>query len=111
VARRAASGLGALALALAALAMAACATHTTPKPQGGAAAVSLKIVFSCVPHEDLSVSDCRVEDSNITADDPLVKRALKTISSAKLHADWKTTLKRDGERVLIPMTMAMREVG
>jgi hypothetical protein len=94
------------------MAVAACSTNAQkPDEGGGAAAVSLRIVFSCIPHEDLSVSDCKVEDSNISADDPLVKQALKTMSTARLHADWKTALKRDGERVLIPMTMGMRRVG
>lgn len=95
-------------LALVALAPASFLSAAAAQETGGTAAISYKFTASCIPHSDLSVSDCRFEDMDVPKSDAIMKRAMAYISASHLHPNWRTTLQMDGNRVIIPFTMRLR---
>ncbi|MGH6958608.1 MAG: hypothetical protein ACREEW_18230 [Caulobacteraceae bacterium] len=93
-----------MALGAAAIALALTATAYA-QAGGGEATISYKFMASCIPNPDLSVSDCHILDIDVAKDDTIMHRALRYISAARLHPNWRSTLKMDGQRVIIPFTM------
>ncbi|HXQ47458.1 MAG TPA: hypothetical protein VN806_12630 [Caulobacteraceae bacterium] len=79
--------------------------------QSDVPALVINITASCLPMPDLSVSDCRIEDSDVGKTDPILAAALRHVSTSRLPPDWKSTLKMQGDRVIIPFAMKLRKVG